>query len=149
ASTWRNAYLFGAHELRNGPAKIHRAAFPPDVASALSAGSFFDTLGIRLNGPKADGKRIVVNWTFTDTKENYVLNLENSALTYVAGRNAEKADATLTLERTTLTKVMQQKTTFPEAIGAGLVKIGGDPSKLLELFGLFDTFELGFAIVEP
>ncbi|MCC0005863.1 MAG: MBL fold metallo-hydrolase [Methylobacteriaceae bacterium] len=149
ASTWRNAYLFGAHELRNGPAKIHRAAFPPDVASALSAGSFFDTLGIRLNGPKADGKRIVVNWSFTDTNEKYVLNLENSALTYVAGRNAEKADAALTLERATLTKVMQQKTTFPEAIGAGLVKIGGDPSKLLELFGLFDTFELGFAIVEP
>ena len=149
ASTWRNAYLFGAHELRNGPAKIHRAAFSPDVASALSVGSFFDTLGVRLNGPKADGKRIVVNWSFTDTNEKFVLNLENSALTYVAGRNAEKADAALTLERATLTKVMQQKTTFPEAIGAGLVKIGGDPSKLLELFGLFDTFELGFAIVEP
>ena len=149
ASTWRNAYLFGAHELRNGPAEIRRAAFAPDIASALSVGSFFDTLAVRLNGPKADGKRIVVNWTLTDTNEKYILNLENSALTYVAGRNAENADAGLALERATLTSVMQQKTTFPEAIGAGLVKMTGNPAKLLELFALFDTFTLRFAIVEP
>lgn len=38
---------------------------------------------------------------------------------------------------------------FPEAIGAGLVKIEGNPAKLLELFGLFDEFELRFNIVEP
>ena len=149
ASTWRNAYLFGAHELRRGPAEIRRMAVSPDMASALSVSMFFDSLAVRLNGPKADGKRIVVNWALTDTGEKYVLNLENSALTYVAGRNAEIADAGLALERATLTRVMQQKTTFPEAIGKGLVKIAGNPAKLLELFGLFDTFDLRFAIVEP
>ncbi|HMN72913.1 MAG TPA: alkyl sulfatase dimerization domain-containing protein [Rhodoblastus sp.] len=149
ASTWRNAYLFGAHELRNGPADIRRAGLPPDIASALSIPMFFDSLAVRLNGPKADGKRIVVNWTLTDTGETYALNLENSALTYVGGRTAENADAGLTLERATLTRIMQQKTTFPEAIGAGLVKIDGNPAKLLELFGLLDTFDPQFAIVEP
>ena len=149
ASTWRNAYLFGAHELRNGPAPIRRMALAPDMVSALSVPLFFDSLGVRLNGPKADGKRIVVNWTLTDTDEKYVLNLENSALTYIVGRNAEGADAGLTLERATLTKVMQQATTFPEAIGAGLIKMSGNPAKLLELFALFDTFDLRFAIVEP
>ncbi|MFO1136227.1 MAG: alkyl sulfatase dimerization domain-containing protein [Rhodoblastus sp.] len=149
ASTWRNAYLFGAHELRNGPADIRRMALSPDVASALSIPMFFSSLGVRLNGPKADGKRIVVNWTLTDTGEKYVLNLENSTLTYVAGRTAETADAGLTLERATLTKVMQQKTTFPEAIGAGLIKMSGNPVKLIELFALFDTFDMSFAIVEP
>jgi len=149
SATWRNAYLFGAHELRKGPAEIRRMAVSPDMASALSVPMFFDSLAVRLNGPKADGKRIVVNWTITDTNEKYILNLENSALTYVVGRNAEVADAGLTLERATLTKAMQQKTTFPEAIGAGLVKIAGNPAKLLELFALFDTFDLRFAIVEP
>ena len=149
ASTWRNAYLFGAHELRNGPAPIRRMALAPDMVSALSVPLFFDSLGVRLNGPKADGKRIVVNWTLTDTGEKYILNLENSALTYIVGRNAETADAGLTLERATLTKVMQQATTFPGAIGAGLIKMSGNPAKLLELFALFDTFDLRFAIVEP
>ena len=149
ASTWRNAYLFGAYELRNGPPEIRRQAFAPDIASALSVGMFFDSLAVRLNGPKADGKKIVVNWTFTDTKERYALNLENSALTYVEGRNAAGADAGLTLERATLTKIMQQALKFPEAIGAGLVKIEGNPAKLLELFGLLDEFNLRFNIVEP
>ncbi|MDE2363021.1 MAG: MBL fold metallo-hydrolase [Hyphomicrobiales bacterium] len=149
SATWRNAYLFGAHELRNGPPNISRAPFAADVMSALPVGMFFDSLGVRLNGPKADGKRIVVNWAFTDTGEKYVLNLENSALTWVAGRNAAGADASLALARPTLTKIMTQATTFPEAIGAGLLKIEGNPAKLLELFGLFDQFELRFHIVEP
>jgi alkyl sulfatase BDS1-like metallo-beta-lactamase superfamily hydrolase len=47
-------------------------------------------LGVRLNGPKAEGKRIVLNWNFTDTSESFVLNLENSALTYVAGAQARR-----------------------------------------------------------
>ncbi len=149
SATWRNAYLFGAHELRNGLPDIRRPPFAADVMSALPVGMFFDSLGVRLNGPKADGKRIVVNWVFTDTNEQYVLNLENSALTWIAGRNAADADATLILARPTLTKVMTQATTFPEAIGAGLLKIEGNPAKLLELFGLFEQFDMRFHIVEP
>lgn len=119
------------------------------MVSALSIDMFFDYLGVRLNGPKADGKRAVVNWTFTDTGWNYVLNLENSALTYVAERLATDADVSLTLARPTLTKILQRQATFPEAIGTGEIKIAGNPSKLLELFGLFDEFESRFAIVEP
>ena len=103
SATWRNAYLFGAHELRNGPPDIRRQPFAADVVSALPVGMFFDSLGVRLNGPKADGKRIVVNWSFSDTNEKYVLNLENSALTWVGDRNAADADATLTMARPTLT----------------------------------------------
>lgn len=119
------------------------------MVSALSIDMFFDYLGVRWNGPKADGKRAVVNWTFTDTGQNYVLNLENSALTYVAGRLATNAEVSLTLAQPALTKILQRQATFPEAIAAGEIKIDGNPAKLLELFGLFDEFELRFAIVEP
>ena len=56
-------------------------------------------LGVRLNGPKAEGKRIVLNWNFTDTRESFVLNLENCALTYTAGAQAAEADASFTLAR--------------------------------------------------
>jgi alkyl sulfatase BDS1-like metallo-beta-lactamase superfamily hydrolase len=149
ASTWRNSYLFGAHELRNGVAASKWNPVSGDMVSTLSVGMFFDFLGVRLNGSKADGKRAVINWTFTDMERDYVLNLENSALTYVEGRLAAEADVSLTLARATLTKIVQRQTTFPEAIGAGEIKIAGNPAKLLELFGLFDEFESRFAIVEP
>jgi alkyl sulfatase BDS1-like metallo-beta-lactamase superfamily hydrolase len=149
ASTWRNAYLFGAHELRNGATPPFRAALAPDVASALSVGAFFDTLGVRLNGPKADGKRIVLNWAFTDTGERYVLNLQNATLTYVGGRIEAKADTTLTLDRATLTKIMQQDLKLPGAVHANLIHVEGHSAKLFELFDLFDEFDLRFNIVEP
>ena len=149
SSTWRNSYLFGAYELRNGVATSNWNPVSGDMVSALSVEMFFDFLAVRLNGPKADGKRAVVNWTFTELGQSYVLNLENSALTFVSGRLAGDAEVSLTLSRATLTKILQRQKTFPELIGAGEIKIDGNPTKLLELFNLFDEFGSRFAIVEP
>lgn len=150
AATWRNAYLLGAQELRQGPAKISGgSAITPDTLKALTIDMFFDYLGIRLNGPKADGKHIVINWNFTDLKQQYVLNLENSALTFVPNKQSPKADATLTLTRSTLDAITLQQLTFPKAMQSGQIKVEGDPRKLGELLSLMDTFEVMFEIVEP
>ena len=150
AGTWRNAYLYGAQELRNGVLKIPvGATLNADTINAVSTEMFFDFLGVRLNAAKAEGKTLVVNWSFTEPRQQFVLNLENSALTYVAGKQAAKADATLTLSRATLDAVALRKTSFAEAAQAGLVKIEGNAGKLTELLGMLDTFEPMFEIVEP
>lgn len=82
-------YLFGAQELRQGmPKAPPRPPMPRETLAALRTEQLWDVLGIRLNGPKAQGKRIVLNWRFTDTNESFILNLENCALTYVAGSEA-------------------------------------------------------------
>jgi alkyl sulfatase BDS1-like metallo-beta-lactamase superfamily hydrolase len=106
-------------------------------------------LGVRLNGPKAEGKRIVLNWNFTDTNESFVLNLENSALTYVVGAQAADADASFTLPRGVLDEVIAKLTTFPEAVGAGKIQVSGNPMRLGELMLLMDEFPRMFEIVEP
>jgi alkyl sulfatase BDS1-like metallo-beta-lactamase superfamily hydrolase len=150
SSTWRNAYLFGAQELRQGmPKAPPRSAMPRETLAALRTEQLFDVLGIRLNGPKAEGKRIVLNWNFTDTGESFILNLENSALTYVAGAQAANADAGFTLPRSVLDEVIAKLTTFPEAVGAGKIKVAGDPMRLAELMMLMDEFPRMFEIVEP
>ncbi len=150
AATWRNAYLFAAQELRNGVAATGAtASVSPDTLKALTVEMLFDFIGVRLNGPKAEGKRAVINWIFEDTGERYVLNLENCALTYVAGKNRDDADASLTLTRPTLNAIFARQTTFMQEIQAGSVKIAGNPMKLMELFGLLDTFQPTFEIVEP
>lgn len=150
AATWRNSYLFAAHELRNGLPKLAgRSGVPADALAALPLDTFFDLLAVRLNGPKAHGKRMVLNWIFTDVGEIIALNLENAALTHRHGARAPNADATLTLTRKTLNAIMLQQTTFPEAVTTGKVTIDGNPARLLELLGLFDTFSPAFAIVEP
>ncbi len=150
SSTWRNAYLFGAQELREGmPKAPPRPPMPRETLAALRTSQLWDVLGIRLNGPKAEGKHIVLNWTFTDTGETFVLTLENCALTHREGAQAEAADASFTLARALLDEVIAKQTSFPEAIAAGRVEVRGNGMKLAELMALMDEFPRMFEIVEP
>ena len=150
AGTWRSAYLVGAMELRNGPPRLpSTTTLTADALKAVSSEMFFNFLGVRLNGAKAEGKSLVINWNFTAPREQFVLRLSNSALTTMAGVQAANADATLTLARATLDAVTLQQTTFADAVKAGLIKIEGDPRKLVELLGMLDTFNTSFEVVEP
>ncbi|WP_296800921.1 alkyl sulfatase C-terminal domain-containing protein [Variovorax sp.] len=149
AGTWRSAYLVGAMELRNGVPKIPSGGTAnADTLKAVSNDLFFDYLGVRLDAAKAEGKRLVINWNFMDSKQQFVLTLENSALTHIAGRQPD-ADATVTLSRATLDAVTLKQTSFPAAVLAGQVRIEGDRAKLAELMAMLDSFEPMFPVVEP
>jgi alkyl sulfatase BDS1-like metallo-beta-lactamase superfamily hydrolase len=150
SATWRNAYLFGAQELRQGmPKAPPRPPMPRETLAALRTGQLWDVLGVRLNGPKAEGKHIVLNWSFTDTNEAFILTLENCALTYIAGAQAAAADASFTLARSTLDEVIAKQTSFPEAVASGKIKFTGNAMRLAELMALMDEFPRMFEIVEP
>ncbi|BEP92003.1 alkyl sulfatase dimerization domain-containing protein [Acidovorax sp. A79] len=149
ASTWRNAYLAGAMELRGGVPKIPaRSSSTPDTLKAVSNELYFDYLAVRLDAAKAEGKKMVINWNFTDSKQQFALTLENSALTHASGQ-ARNADTTLTLSRATLDAITLRQTTFPEAVQTGQIKVEGDRAKLGELLAMFDSFETMFPVVEP
>ena len=150
SATWRNAYLLGALELRQGLAGgAARAPVSPDVVAAMSVDLFFDYLGVRLNGERAEGRRLVINWIFPDLRERYVLNLEHCALTYLADRQSDRADATVTLDRATLNGLVLRQLTLADALARGVVAVEGDPAKVVELFDLLDEFPLMFDVVEP
>jgi alkyl sulfatase BDS1-like metallo-beta-lactamase superfamily hydrolase len=149
AATWRNCYLTGAYELRNGKLVMQTGSGSADTVKAMTMPMFFDYMGVRLNGPKANGKKIVLNWNLTDVGEQYILNLENSALTYMSGQQAANADATLTLTRATLDAITLGQTTFEKALASGDIKITGDGKKFVELLSLLDTFKADFNIVTP
>jgi len=149
-ATWRNEFLMGAYELRNGvSAVIETMSVSPDALKALTLDQYFDFMGIRLNGPKADGKKISLNWNFTDVGEQYAVELENSVLIYTSNKQLASADVTITLTRATLDAISLQKTTFAEEVMSGAIKVDGSKGKLLELFSLFDTFDQKFSIVTP
>src|SRR5882757_6149573 len=149
AATWRNAYLLGAAELRRGVPKA-----PPSTASAallkgISIDLAFDVLGIRLNAARAEGKTIVINWTFSDLNQSYVMNLENSALTHVSSQPADNADLSLTLTRATFDALTLKQRSFPDAVASGDISFRGNPLKLQELTDMLDQFTPDFEIVEP
>ena len=72
-----------------------------------------------------------------------------TALTYTEGVQADSADASFTLARSTLDEVIAKQISFPEAVAAGKIKVAGNPLRLAELMGLMDEFPRMFEIVEP
>ena len=106
-------------------------------------------VGVRLNAEKAEGRRLVVNWVFSDLGRRYVLNLENCALTYLADRQGDGADATVTLDRAVLDSIVLRELTVADAVRRGLVRVEGDGATVVELFDLLDDFTLMFEVVEP
>ncbi|HTT81468.1 MAG TPA: alkyl sulfatase dimerization domain-containing protein, partial [Stellaceae bacterium] len=89
SATWRNAYLYGAQELRDGVATLPpRLPLSPDLVSGLDLAILFDYLAIRLDPERAAGQRLRIDWTVGDTGERAALNLENSTLTCRTGKTS-------------------------------------------------------------
>ena len=151
AATWRNAYLLAAQELRHGVPKAASAANTAnaELLKGISIDLAFDFLAVRLNAAKAEGKHIVVNWTFTEPKQTFVMTLENSALSHLAGKLSDNADVSVTLSRATFDAISLKQRTFLGAVATGDLWISGNPLKLRELFALFDDFSADFEVVEP
>jgi alkyl sulfatase BDS1-like metallo-beta-lactamase superfamily hydrolase len=150
SGVWRSCYLVGADELRNGPANnIMRGSLSKHAIKAISLPEYFDLMAVRLNGAKAEGKTLLINWDFTDTGEKYVLNLENSALTYTSGKLSATADATLKLKRSTLNNIMAGDTTFMKEIGAHSITLEGNALKMAELQGMIEVPDPMFNMVTP
>jgi len=147
---WRNFYLTGALELRGGMRSSPgtRPATRPDVLAAMTVDMVFDLLAVRLDGPRASGISLSVNWHFTDTDEWWALRLEHCALNYVSRADPE-ATVTVALTRPTLDAVLTETVTMPDALAAGDVVIDGDAGTLVTLFGLLDPGKRDFAIALP
>lgn len=150
SAIWRNYHLAGARELREGvQGERDTQAVGRDVARSLPLEPLFDAMGTRLNGPRAAGQRIVVNWRFTDLNEEWAMAVECGALVTIQGRHAEDADATITLTRSALDILLLDG---PEAAGSippGELEISGDGERLGQFLGLFDRPGPGFEIVAP
>jgi alkyl sulfatase BDS1-like metallo-beta-lactamase superfamily hydrolase len=151
AGTWRNWYLQGAWELRNGiPVSPGTGGSDsPDTLKAMSIPLFFDYWGVRLNAEKADGKQFIINWDFTDTDEQYALNLSNAALTYRVDYLAPAADLNVTLTRAALDSITLGESTFEDEVAAGAITLDGDEALLAELIAMLDTFTPDFPMVTP
>lgn len=147
---WRNFYLTGAKELREGVQKLPTPdTASPDTVKAMDLDLFFDYLGMRLKGPEVADKHITINLDFTDLKQQYTLEMVNGVLNHTEGLLAKNADAKLTLTRDTLNKLMLKETTLKDAVSAGSIKVDGAEGKLEELMSYMDTFDFWFPIVTP
>jgi alkyl sulfatase BDS1-like metallo-beta-lactamase superfamily hydrolase len=120
-----------------------------DSIKAMSLDLFFNYLGVRLNGEKASGTDVTLNWVFTDTREQVLLRLSNGTLSHVIGRTDADADATITLTQPALNRFILGETTLDAEAKSGEIAVIPDIAPLDSLLGLLDEFDLWFNIVEP
>lgn len=146
---WRSMYLQGAFELRNGkPTAGGAVTASPDVIRAMTPEMLFDYLAVRLNGERAAGKKLVLNYNFTDLGKSYALTVENGVLTYEP-KAAAKADVGLSMSKTTLEDIQLGKATLEQKVASGELKFDGRPQAFGEFMGLLDKFDFWFDIVTP
>jgi alkyl sulfatase BDS1-like metallo-beta-lactamase superfamily hydrolase len=146
--TWRNAYLAGATELRNGPFGTP-ATTSPDMVYALGVSQVFDSIAVRIDGPAAWDVHVVTAWTITDEDTTYVAELRNGVLHHRIV-DEPPADATrFTLTRRSLIGLVIGELDLTAAIGDGTVEVDGDPAAMATLVGLLAPVDPEFDIVTP
>ncbi|HEY6780805.1 MAG TPA: alkyl sulfatase dimerization domain-containing protein, partial [Thermoleophilaceae bacterium] len=145
---WRNFFLTGAKELREGVGGTATTVAPADMIASLTCEQLFDSMAIRVDGPRAFDVRMVLDWVFPDLGATYELSLENAVLTHRVGGSGSP-DATITLERTLLDRILTGGADLQAELASGGVRVEGDAAKLGELLSLFDAPDPSFAIVTP
>lgn len=151
SATWRNAYLLGARELRDGVRKLSTGgagAINANVVSVLPMDMFFDFLAIRVKGIEAQDLSLRFDWVLSDARESWRLTLVNGVLHHSRGSHAAGAQATVRIERAVLSRLIAAGT-VAQAIESGEVAVDGDRSVLARFFGVLDEFQPNFNIVEP
>jgi alkyl sulfatase BDS1-like metallo-beta-lactamase superfamily hydrolase len=140
-ATWRNCFLKGATELRDG---IKHTPLSADagMARALSITQLFDTIAIRIDGPRAAATSLSVLWDFTDTGERYLMQLSNGLLVHHPTNRAPHADLAVRLTRAQLIGLLRSGSLDG-------VETAGDAGVLKTLMGLTDEADPDFAVVTP
>ncbi|MEV0594581.1 alkyl/aryl-sulfatase [Nonomuraea cavernae] len=140
--TWRNFYLMGALELTEGIVPAGSRAAWPHLAVALGVEQIFDSIAIRIHGPKAWNECLAIDWHLTDLGECYRTTLSNGAFTQQLDPPDGPVDLTLRLTRAQLIGLLAGR-------GVEGVDREGDIGVLRRLVAVLDGPLPDFAVVTP
>lgn len=149
AGTWRNIYLVGAKELREGNnTKDSISTANARVLNGIPAVDLFDALATRFNPKKMQGKGGVIQFSFPDRKEEVMVDLNKSYLFPRAGK-VENSAAQVSINRSDFTKLLMRQANPLELIQSGALKLSGDTALMAAMFGALDEVNPQFDIVTP
>jgi alkyl sulfatase BDS1-like metallo-beta-lactamase superfamily hydrolase len=141
-ATWRNFFLVGAQELREGVApQPDRMSL--DVVMALSVEQIFDAIAIRIDSPNAWDEQLTVDWNVIDVGQRWRTTLRNGVLIPELDPRGSAGDLAVTLTKLQLILLL--------FTGQGIddLEHTGDLSALQRLTGAVDSPDKDFPIVTP
>ena len=151
SGTWRNAYLTGAQELRNGNlAETGRTATSAgDVQRSMTAENIFDYMSIVLNKENMADEDFRVNITLPDTQQQYVLRFYGGVMLIFEDHNDPEAELSITTAKNALFYLLNAQ----EEELKKYAKIEGDDTLLTKICSNLNEFPISedakFNIVEP
>jgi alkyl sulfatase BDS1-like metallo-beta-lactamase superfamily hydrolase len=147
ASPWRDFYLSGAKELRDG---VQKPPLPAanTIAANLEVASLLDTMSVRVVPERALGTPFTVAFVIPDANERHLVTVSNGVMIHEKGAT-DAADATLEVPRLALIGMVGGQLKAIDLLQAGKIKIAGDPAVLQRFLGLFEPPRAGFPLVTP
>ncbi|MGD1219154.1 MULTISPECIES: alkyl/aryl-sulfatase [Streptomyces] len=143
---WRNIYLTGALELREGPAANEVDTSGTEMASALTVSMLLDSLAVRIDGPRAWNDHMTLDLVVIDEQRRHRVNLHHGALTHrdMPVHHTPKPHAGLTL-------ILTRPELIGVLAGEGLagIETDGDPELLTRLLSYTSDPDRAFPIVTP
>jgi len=145
---WRNTYLTGAQELRNGklsPGAPKTAS--ADVISEMDVSMLLDYIAVQVDSIKAQHTPFTLNIVMKDTNDVFFVEMSNGNLSNIQVEKQRKADATITLDSDGFNKILLGKTSLVDLIESGQATSVGDDQALAKLRSSLVQFDPGFEVV--
>jgi len=141
--TWRNFFLSGATELREGSFGTPTQTAAPLIIAQLTPEQLLDAVAIRVNGPKAWSLDLALDVTLTDLGRTFHVTLRNGVLVYVEREADPETPLQLTLSKPRLIRLAGGDT---DSEG---IEVRGDAGVLRQILGVLDQGDPDFEIVLP
>lgn len=149
AGTWRNIYLTGAQELRDGPVALPAAGFSPDVLSATTTSMLLDFAAVRVNPDKAAAQAFRLNIELTDRGETHLITVGDGVMVHEEGVFDPDAPATARMKRPELLMTLLAGVPVAVRVGSGDIVLEGDVSLYPAFVDLIEPLVPNFPIVTP
>jgi alkyl sulfatase BDS1-like metallo-beta-lactamase superfamily hydrolase len=148
SSTWRNVYLTGALELREGGPEtgMDRAAMI-DLLTHTPSERFLEAMAASLDAEAAGDLALTINLVFADQDESFVLRLANGVLHHRPGPPDSESNATLTLSKSFFLRMVTGRAGATDLLTSDEVDIKGSTIDLIRLLRLIDKPAGTFPIV--
>ncbi|QGZ65575.1 alkyl/aryl-sulfatase [Paraburkholderia acidisoli] len=150
SATWRNAFLLGARELREGVGDGSRhSTRGGDLLQAMTPGQFFDFLAVTVNGEKAQVLDLRIDWVFTERDQRYALRVANGALTWSKTPHRAAVDFVVHMNDAAQVLVLMGETGFLSAIEKAFVSVEGNRTWFDAFVATLERGNGRFNVVEP
>ena len=144
-ATWRNFFMSGATELRDGNFGTAVTATSMSMLNQLTPEQIFDSFALRVDGPRSWDLDIALDISFADLAANYRLTLRNGVLVY----RKVAADAATSNVSVRLDEKFRLLTAAMGDFTSPGLDISGDQAALQTFLGVLDEPDQNFNIVTP